>query len=692
MKSTVSNLLFLAHIVCALVFCVIIIFLNFSLIRFWFEGEFSQNMGSIEISYIQMAKFWAEGGSLWRQWWYLGHPWHVFYTPLLPFLELGLFDFFNVSFGHAYRLITGVGYVLVPVSVFLFVWQIAKSKTGAFVSALFYSFVPSVIALLFDEVAADSLSGGLEPRRFAILVRWGEGPHTLALVFVPIFGLFLARFLKNAKFLDLFLTCMFLGLSVLTNAISVWVCALLSLSFLMTTVVDKENLIIVLKKFGQVFLLTFGLLAFWYNLPFVSTFFSESGGALGNWLAIFPWGFVVLSFGITAVFLVTRKLFGKFSGVPLSIFWFLMLFFVVYVYYASGQDHLEYAPQALRLNTEVDLALSVLVGTVVSNIYLFLQKRLLGLKAVGSVLGLLIVSFISFFILQFGWKLLGKLPVHTKDISTVSIKSPENSSEFRIAKKLEEATRGTDERVVAPGNYGFWLNYFVSVPQIRGALYQSSAHFWPEHIYYQLTSGSDAQVSLAWLKIANVGKVVFTGPGSPELYKDFKVPVTKFSGILNEQYQEGGDIIFSVPLKNNSLAKVVDFEAISAISKPKNAIDSEPIFAYVGELEKNSQKKVMVLRESESKMKIVGQLNAGEAILVQETYDPGWKVKGGGWKVLGDPLDFLLLSPKKEGAFEIDLIYSKPFTVYFGYAITFITLILVIKNLFFKKLFWKRAV
>src|SRR3989304_3371190 len=197
-----------------------IIYLNLVLIRYWFSGEFNQNLGSIGISYIQMAKFWVEShGAGWQPLWYLGYPWHVFYTPLLPALEVLLHHVLNFSFAHAYRVLTGVGYILVPVSVYLFVWQIAKSKTGALISALFYSFVPSIIALIFNEVAQDTFSSSWEPRRFAILVRWGEGPHTLALIFLPLFGLFLARFLEKHRFVDLVVCSLFLVLAALTNAI-----------------------------------------------------------------------------------------------------------------------------------------------------------------------------------------------------------------------------------------------------------------------------------------------------------------------------------------------------------------------------------------------------------------------------------------------------------------------------------------
>src|SRR3972149_7086568 len=219
---------------------VVIAYLNFLLIRYHFLGEFNQNLSSIEISYIQMAKFTIEGGSLWPPLWYLGYPWHVFYTPLLPILEVLFHQLFNFSFAHAYRVLTGIGYVLVPLSLYLFVWQITKSKTGAIVSALMYSLAPSLISIIFSEVGADTLSGLLEPRRFTILVRWGEGPHTFALFFLPLFGLFLSRFLEKSKFVGLVAASFFLGLAVLTNAIVLWGAILLLLAFFLSETAPRS--------------------------------------------------------------------------------------------------------------------------------------------------------------------------------------------------------------------------------------------------------------------------------------------------------------------------------------------------------------------------------------------------------------------------------------------------------------------
>ena len=665
----------------AAIFClVLVVYLNFLLVRYLFEGEFAQNIASIEISYIQMAKFWVEGGGLWQPLWYLGYPWHVFYTPLLPALEVLLYKTVGFSFAHAYRVIVGASYILVPATLYLFVWQIGRSKTGALIAAFFYSFIPSVIGLFFAGVRGDTISGIGEPRRFTILVRWGEGPHTVALVFLPLFGLFLSRYLAERKFIDLILTSLFLGLVTLTNAIALWAAFLLLVAFFLSQIAKKDNVIALTRDFLLIGTYTFGLIAFWYNLPFVKTFFREGSGALGNWLALFPWSFIPLLAVFVAVVLVVNKFGGKFRGMPLAVFWFLMLFSLVFAYYVSGDDQTEYVPQVLRLNTEVDMALSVVIGVLISNLFLAHQKLAGKLKIGAMVLAHAVVVVAAGSILLYGTRLFAALPEHTKPFSATRAGDIKNTSEYRVAERLAAMTKGTDQRVFAPANYGFWLNFFEPVPQLRGALFQSSTHFWPDHIYYQVANGGDANITLAWLKIANVGKLVYTTAASAETYKDYRVPPEKFSSVLKQTFSENGDIYFDVPLANDSLAKVVDYKPLLSVKKPKNAIDEQPIFAYARELEKKAERKVRVEKITNGRWRLSGELTEGEAVLFQQTYDSGWKIKGGGWRILKDPLDFTLLVPKKTGQFEIDLIYAKPLSVYLGYLITLITLVVIIKR------------
>lgn len=654
-------------------------FFNFLIIRNQFVGDLGANIGSIEISYIQMAKFWLEGGGLWQPLWYLGYPWHVFYTPVLPTLEVLLHLLLGFSFGHSYRVITAIAYILVPISTYLFIWQISKSKSGAFIGSLVYSFAPSVIAFLFNEVAQDVLSGQMEPRRFAILVRWGEGPHTLALVFLPLFGVFTSKYLelleeRGGRLRDLVLAAIFMGLAAMTNAIALWAAVLLLFAFFLAGFSGSVlNFIQTTKRIILILAVTFGLISFWYNLPFLQTFFREGGGALGNWSAMFPWRLIVLVLIGVGIIAFVRKFVAKFNGASVATYWFLMLFLIVFVYYFSAEDHVEYAPQALRLNTEVDLALSVLVGVTISSLFSYFINLKDKFKLAGYFLATAVFLVSVLGIVPKALTLIYSLPPYAMPMDKGKI---EKTPEFEVAATLAQMVKGTNQRVLVPGNYSFWFNYFVPVPQIRGALYQSSTHFWPDHIYYQVTNGNNAQMSLAWLKIANVGKLAY----GHDLYSDFKVPREKFDSILTERQNTNGTVYFDVPLKNDSLAKAVDYKSILLVKKPVNAIDEEPINQYVALIEARSAQRLNVEKVTNSHLKISGHINRGDGVLVQQTYDSGWRAAG--WTVKKDNFDFTVLVPNGKlaeagGDFSVDLKYGKPLSVYFGYLVTVATIGLI---------------
>jgi len=265
----------------------------------------------------------------------------------------------------------------------------------------------------------------------------------------------------------------------------------------------------------------------------------------------------------------------------------------------------------------------------------------------------------------------------------------EDTAEFKVAKWLQDNTPdGT--RVVAPGNYGFFLNYFVNVPQLRGALYQSSTHEWPDHIYYQLTNGKDAQISAAWLKIGNISNLVYTTGASAEVYKDYKVPAEKFDSILRRAEEKNGDIYYQVPLKNPVLAKLVDLAPLENLKKPFNAIDEEPIFSYLSWIEEKSDSKLELQKIANNKYKISGNVEQGEGILVQITHDAGWdtqcKAPAEGEarqgrqsakckvKIKKDPLGFILLEPKTAGEQEILLQHGFSLQVWFGWLVTAATI------------------
>jgi hypothetical protein len=632
-----------------------------------FTGEFTQHFGSIEVSYIQMAKFITASlpNFSWQPLWYFGYPMHVLYTPLVPFFEYFAHLFVGWSFGHAYRVLTAGSFVIGLVTLYLFARSLYKNSVAGYITALCYGLLPSLIALLFPEVAKDRFALDLiEPRRFTILVRWGEGPHIVSLVFLPLAALFWLSFLRKGNKFSLFAGAFFTALVALTNSVGAWGFLLLGFSLFIGELVEQTPLWRTHLKRAVIFgLFSFGFAAFWFNPLFLSTFFREGGGSLGYWRDAFPWGWIVAG-GIFAVFFfISKKLLAKFSGVSASVLYFILMFGLVYTYYASGSDHIELVPQVLRLTTEVDMAAALLAGGVVALVGLLVLrfKQIFFYIAMSLVL----VVLIPFYTIQ--QQLVAEIPRFSKPSSPEAILS---RPEYEVAKEVETLVQG-DERAFLPGNYAFYLNYFTNVPQLRGALFQSAVHPWAEHIYYQMVNGKDSEIALSWLKIANISTLVYSHNLNRELFLDYKIDKDKFDQVLELVEEKNTDYYYKVPLKDNSLAKEVP-ETILAVKTPKNAIDKQPILEYVENMEAGT--KPLVFKEKENgRFQISGEVDKDNLILVQQTYVPGWQAKdnlGRSLDIKKDPLGFITIKPKQTGTQDIMLTYRPTWRVWSGWLIS----------------------
>ncbi|MDP3888427.1 MAG: hypothetical protein Q8Q24_00130 [bacterium] len=656
---------------------IFILSLNIFLIYPWFQGQGPVNLGSIEVSYVSMGRFLVDyyPHLSFAPYWYFGFPFHLFYTPILPVLEAVLNQLGHIPLWQAYRFISGAGYVLAPVSLFLFAWVLTKRFVPGVLAGLFYSLLPSLFYFVLPsgEVAADTISrldGFFDPRRLVIMARWGEGPHTFSLAFLPLAGLFYLLLLENKKRRYLFLFAFFAGLTALTNAVGFYALILLLMAVFFGHWVKQTQAFNQLVR--QSFLalaVTYGLIAFWYNLSFFKTFFSEGGGVLQNYLNMLPWGLVGMGLGLAGLFFFFQKV-VKQKSLIIASFWFLALFLIVYVYYTSAppeisEQRLEFAPQALRLMTEADMALAVLLAAIFGAFISFLEKKIKFGKTLGNSLGLLVILGLVIYGYSY-------LPYGQKAVSgEVDLTK---TGEYEVASWLTKNTNvKKGERVYTAGNYGFYLNWFSDVWQLRGGLYQAKTHYWPEHIFYQVNHGTNPEIALDWLKISNIKYLVVNTVASRELYKDYEVP-DKFLD-LPEVYNEGGDIIYQIPLKDSSPAKLVDLKFLEKYKVPKKADDKMPIQSYANWLDQSQPVDFEVINNDTFKLK--GRINPGQAILVQMTYDRGFQASSGkgSVKISKDPLGFMILTSGQTGDFEITLSHGKTWDVWLGFLITVGTLV-----------------
>ncbi|MBI2595314.1 hypothetical protein HYW46_01090 [Candidatus Daviesbacteria bacterium] len=674
-------------LVAAVISVSVIAWLNWQIISGWFGKNGPANVGSIEVSYVSMGKFILDlGFGTWAPFWYFGFPFHVFYTPLLPFLEAVANKFFSIPLWQSYRLLTGIGYILAPVSVFFLGWQLSKRVIGGLISGLLYSVGPTVFYFIIAgvEVARDRMSLDFwDPRRFTILVRWGEGPHTFSLVFLPLAGVFFARFLEKPKTSNLILTCVFVGLIALTNAIGLFATILLmaAMSFAKLSIDRSWKSIGLMVLTG---ITSLGLVSFWYNLTFISTFLREGGDSGSILTSLFPWGWIVGVVVALFLYFILNRFIRNF-GLATALLWSGVLFSVVAVYYLSaGQDEsyrrLQLLPQALRYNTEVDLSLSLLAGVLIAYLLGLLTRILAVFGLVAGVLGISSIIVAIYYIQPF-------LPAARQSSSTVV--DVNSTAEHRVAAWMVGNTdQMKGERVLLPGNYGFYLNWFNYVWQLRGGLFQASTHRWPDHIYYQFANGKDPAVMDAWLTVSNIKYVLVTTPGTSELYKELK-NLDRFSS-MHAVYEQQGDIIYEVSLKRSSPAKPVSVQPIKTLEAPVKADDKKNLLAYADWVENSSANDLSFKLISYDKLAVTGTLGEKEAVLVQITADPGWsaydKISRQGIRTGKDPLGFLMLYPKP-GPVNIALEHHTSWQEWLGYLISILTVFL----LFWFNLFKKRS-
>ncbi|MBI3486047.1 hypothetical protein HY025_03845 [Candidatus Daviesbacteria bacterium] len=668
----------------AVVVCIGIIFLlNFSIIQGWMNKNGPANLGSIEVSYVSMGRFLSDFGLIsWAPFWYFGFPFHLFYTPLLPFLETFLHQVVQMPLWESYRNLTGLAYIIGPISVFFLAWQLSKKLAAGLMAGLVYSVVPTVFYFLSasKEVAGDVFSPLFyDPRRFTILVRWGEGPHLFSLIFLPLVGVFFARLLENKSKLNLILASVFLGLTALSNAIGLFAALMLIaiMAFVKLAQSQVNQKQIVMLTFGCV-LLALGLISWWFNLSFIGSFFNEGGKTSKLLFSFFPWGWVLGGIALGLIYFLVKRVICDF-GLAVSILWFVLLFLVVYVYYASApgsesEARVEILPQALRYTVEVDLASGLLIGVFFGWLIKYTQKT-------------------SHFFVTAGWIVVGIFVLivfaYINPYLLISQKAASNlvdiqkTQEFKISSWLKShVNEQAGERVFMPGNYGFYLNWFSNIWQLRGGLFQASTHRWPDHIYYQLSVGDDKEIARAWLTVMNSKYAVITATGSAELYKDIK-NLDRFNSYPVVETL-GGDIIYQIPQVRPSQAKPVNLDQMKSLLVPVKADDKAPLLAYANWVDNSSKSLADFKFLDNDDYQIKGKVNSGEGILVQMTADSGWRAydKQNRYSVQTgkDPLGFLVLYPKV-GDFEISLRHGTSWEEFLGYLIEILTVIFVILKL-----------
>jgi hypothetical protein len=606
--------------------------------------EYLDQMGSIEAAYIGLTRYmlahWPDFS--WFPLWYTGVPAQNAYPPLLNWMVSLLALLRGFSPAHAYHWVTTLFYCLGPVTVFALIMRISGSLRAAFIAGIVYS-VLSPSEWLMPSVARDT--GQWRPERLTVLVHWGEGPHVTALTLVPLAILFLHLALERRRAPYFALASLSFVAVVLTNWLAAFALALGVVAYVIATLAPGK---VAARDFIVIALIV--ITAYCLALPWIppSTIAAAQHNSRLSGGDYRQTGDALLRWGPAAVLmLLALKL--ALRRVPMYLQFAAYFVFLTGVPTLLGEwGKISIIPQPERYHLELELALALLAG-------LLLDAGLRRLPGRATLFATIVL------LLALVWPAMSDRD-YARDrlIRTIDITS---TSEWRTAQWLNQHWNGG--RVLLPATSAFWLTAFSDTPEFDGAYAQGTTipeYFMARYVIGtgEATGSHDTEFSILWLKAMGVQAVAVDGPGSTEVYKDFRNS-QKFEGVLQPLWRDRGDVLYRVGA-STSLAHVVSTGDL-VTRTPVNGLDVTQIRPYVAALDDPRYPAAPLQWTSLHSARIQTNLPPNTAVSIQIAWSVGWHawINGQTLRVFQDGLGFIYLVPNATGPASISINYDGGF-------------------------------
>jgi hypothetical protein len=605
---------------------------------FW--SEFTRQYGSINGAFISYAAYAARnwGDLTWYPTWYGGTPFHNVYQPGLHLTVAALASLVRFTPQHAYHFITGLAYALGPVTLFGLCAGITRQRWYAFAVGLVYSLI-SPMALLSRLDGLD-VGGPFHPRRFQILVHYGEGPHITAVMLLPLVILCLYRAGVERRAFYFPIACAVLASLVLTNWPGTVGLALAVVAFCISELGEHR---VAWVRLGAIGAVAYLLACRWIPPSTVALVVEDAQQTDGNnrFHATH-----LLYLGGAAAFLLLAHISLRRAGAPpflrFGIYFTLLTGLVTF---SRAWFDVNLVPQPTRFQVELEMAIAITVCFLAKLLWNRMPRR------VYIILGPVL--------------LLAAIPLIKSDRRYARrLSAPMDmtqTSEYKMARQF--ARLRPQDRVFAPGDISFWMNLWTDTPQVSGCCDQGIPDFEHRVSDYVIYSGEgtgdrDAEISILWLRAYGATAVGVDGPKSTETYKPFRSQF-KFEGLLPVLWRDGDDVIYDIPSRFRSLAHVIPRSAIIARA-PVNGIDVGPLRGYVAAIEDPETPLAQFQWTSRHSAHISTFMDGGQVLSLQVSYDPGWHatVDGGRKAILRDKIGQMVVDTGCHGKCEVEMVYD----------------------------------
>ena len=606
-----------------------------------FGVEYSAYNGSIEPTFIAIARVMAKYPGHWSWWpfWNGGQPFETAYLPFLQWMVAGLSLLTGVGAARAFHIVTAAFYVLGAPAFFWMARELSRKTAASFAAALAYSCL-SASALLVPVIRADA-GGPLELRRLQILIAYGEAPHTVALVLLPVAVVCFARALTTRQVKWKILAGAMSAAVVLSNAFGTVALGAALLCWLLAF--QPRPWWRAVGTVAAIGVVSYCWTAPWLSFAMIRTIRANSSTTGGDYRYT-PAAWIALAaflLGYAVLWLALRRLKAPAHLQFFALFAYIPTVFVA-AWYAWG---IALIPQPSRYQLQMDMALpAALVFAGAALLERFPER----VRAVAAAAGLAVLGVQTAGAVRYGWQ-------------RIRSAEPARMSEYRIAQWLDRHRPG--ERAFLTGSTAFWYNDFSDNPQVQGGHVQFAVNRFIPIVDFTVRTGMnagnrDAEIAVFWLKAFGACTIAVTGPGSTDFFEAYPHP-HKFDGILPLLWREGGDAIYEMPGRRASLAHVIPAEAVVKRT-PAHGLDIEPARAYVAALDDPQYPGAAFQWKGMSEAVIRADVHPGQVVAVQVTYDRGWEAWSNGRRlpVRGDAIGQMVIEPEKSGPCEIDLRYT----------------------------------
>lgn len=619
-----------------------------------FKTEYIDHWGSIESTFIADARMLREHlpHPAWQPLWYCGTRFDYIYPPALRYGTALLSLAARISTARAYHIYTAFFYALGIAGVYLLAYTASRSRLQGWIAA-FGAALLSPALMFMDNFRNDSPFW--VPQRLHVLAVYGEGPHISSL---SILGFALAASivsLRSWRPRAFVLAGILCAAVVATNFYGATALALLFPILTWATWLETRSGKVWLRAAG-IAAVAYGLCAFWLTPSYLRITKLDM-----KWVAdpSKP-SSVSIAAGCAILFCVATFVVAKRRGVTA---WPVFLVGAatstsIYVLGAHFLD-LRVTGDANRLAPEMDLALILLFAFVIAKCWRRPSSRILAI-------GMLCAASYP------AWQYLShrKSQLHRAD-------RIESRPEFQVSKWMAENL--PNARGFATGSIRYWYDAWHENEQLYGGSNQGLLHQLLPAAYWQIMQGDRADIATAWLKALGVDAVIVPDHSSAEIYHDYSHP-EKFRGALPEVYNDHqGNIIYGVPRRFPGIARVVDLAGLSAISAPGTGDDLETLSRYVTTLEHGPDSPPTVHWHGYESVDVTASFSPGQALLVQETYDPAWRayLNGKPLRIDHDAFGFMFVTPPP-GTHVVTFRFETPLENWTGWIITALTGILVL--------------